>query len=189
MSKLRLVPITLRGANDFVEDYHRHNGRTSRDGGKWAVSVCSISEFLPRKVVGVGIVGNPLSATLMDGLTAEVLRVCVLDDAPLGTCSMIYSACWKAWQAMGGGRMITYTLPKEGGHSLKGLKEQGWRVVGETKPVKDGWRKDDHLNDKRTHSPVMDEVKYRWQVQTHDWREDYPNLAITSPTEPGPPRV
>ena len=97
----------------------------------------------------------------MDGWTAEVLRVCTIEAAPKGARSMLYQACWRAWRAMGGQRLITYTLQTESGASLRGA---GWRVVGQTKPVKDGWRKDDHLNGTRTHSPVMLEVKNRWQM-------------------------
>lgn len=70
-NRLRVVPCTLRKANDFVEIYHRHSIRTSRDGGKFAIAAA-----LGNEAVGVAIVGNPLSATLMDGLTAEVLRAC-----------------------------------------------------------------------------------------------------------------
>lgn len=155
-ASMRLTPTTLRKANDFVAEFHRHNGRTARNGGKWA---CSIT--VDGKTVGVAIVGNPLSATLMDGTTAEVLRVCVLDSAPKGACSMLYQACWRAWKAMGGLRLITYTLTEESGASLRGA---GWKIVGKTKPVKPGWRKKDHLNT-RTYSEVMGKVKNRWQAQ------------------------
>ena len=153
-----LCPMTLRKANDFVAAHHRHNGRTARNGGKWS---CGLA--VAGKLVGVAIVGNPLSATLMDGWTAEVLRVCTIEAAPKGACSMLYQACWRAWRAMGGQRLITYTLQTESGASLRGA---GWRVVGQTKPVKDGWRKNDHLNGTRTHSPVMLEVKNRWQMDS-----------------------
>lgn len=101
--RLYLIPVTLRKANDFVEAHHRHNGRTARNGGKWACGVACDG-----RLVGVAIVGNPLSATLMDGWTAEVLRVCTLEGAPKGACSMLYRACWRAWRAMGGRRLITY---------------------------------------------------------------------------------
>jgi hypothetical protein len=66
--RLAIVPVTLRTANDFVAEFHRHNGRTARNGGKYAIGVSDGTELL-----GVAIVGNPLSATYMDGLTAEVL--------------------------------------------------------------------------------------------------------------------
>lgn len=156
MNKPYLVPCTLRAANDFVSKHHRHNGRTSRNGGKWAVGV-----MVDNVLVGVAIVGNPLSATLMDGWTAEVLRVCTIEEAPKGCCSMLYNSCWRAWRAMGGRRMITYTLETETGASLRGA---GWRIVGQTKPVKEGWRKNDHLNENRTYSEVMSKVKNRWQM-------------------------
>lgn len=151
-------PITLREANDFVQSFHRHNGRTARDGGKFAIG----AEF-NRELVGVAIVGNPLSATYMDGYTAEVLRVCTNDNAPLGTCSMLYQACWRAYRAMGGRRMITYTLKTESGSSLRGA---GWRVVGESKPTDKRWRKDDHLNERREWQPVMGQMKLRWEAVT-----------------------
>ena len=97
MNDLIIVPITLREANDFVQNFHRHNGRTSRDGGKFAIGL----EFAG-ELIGVSIVGNPLSATLMDGFTAEVLRVCTNDKAPKGSCSKLYSASWRVWREMGG---------------------------------------------------------------------------------------
>jgi hypothetical protein len=31
---MKIVPLLLRRANDFVERYHRHSARTSNDGGK-----------------------------------------------------------------------------------------------------------------------------------------------------------
>lgn len=150
-------PVTLREANDFVENFHRHNGRTSRDGGKFAIGAEEGGEL-----VGVAIVGNPLSATFMDGYTAEVLRVCTSEKAPLGCCSMLYQACWRAWKAMGGNRLVTYTLKSESGASLRGA---GWKIVGQTKAVADGWRKNDHLNDRREWQPVMGQQKLRWEAQ------------------------
>ena len=149
-------PVTLREANDFVQNFHRHNGRTARDGGKFAIAADMDGEL-----VGVAIVGNPLSATFMDGYTAEVLRLCTNDKAPKNCCSMLYAACWRAWAAMGGRRLITYTLKSESGASLRGA---GWRVVGETKPVAEGWRKNDHLNRYREWQPVMGQQKLRWEA-------------------------
>lgn len=150
-----IVPVTLRRANDFVSMFHRHTGRTSRNGGKFAMPIANAGALM-----GVAIVGNPLSATLMDGLTAEVLRVCVTPFVPRGSCSQLYGACWRAWRAMGGRRMITYTLESEDGASLRGA---GWQIAGKTKPTGDGWRKQDGL-ETRTHTAVLDLVKNRWQI-------------------------
>lgn len=150
---LVLMPITLREANDFVQNFHRQNGRTSRDGGKFAIGIGTEADGL----VGVAIVGNPLSATLMDGWTAEVLRLCTRPEAAKNAPSMLYGACWRAWRA----RMITYTLKTESGASLRGA---GWRIVGETKPVAPGWRKNDHLSPLRKWDTVMGQIKLRWEA-------------------------
>lgn len=161
MIKLEVRPTTLRAANDYVADHHRHNGRTARNGGKFAISCWEMDALLESEMqVGVAILGNPISATYMDGRTAEVLRVCTAEGAPKNCCSMLYSACWRAWKAMGGLRLITYTLQSELGTSLKA---SGWKVYGETKPVLPGWRKNDHLV--REHQEVMLEKKYRWEVR------------------------
>ena len=61
-----------------------------------------------------------------DGLTLEVNRVAT-DGCP-NACSALYGAAWRAAKAMGYQRLITYTLPEEGGASLRGA---GWRLVGE----------------------------------------------------------
>lgn len=155
--RITAVPMSLREANNFVENFHRHNGRTSRDGGKFAIGASTEADGL----VGVAIVGNPLSATLMDGWTAEVLRVCTKDGAPKGACSFLYACCWRAWRAMGGRKLITYTLTSESGASLRGA---GWSMVATTKPVADGWRKNDHLDHMRRWTPVMGQQKFRWEI-------------------------
>ena len=94
-----IVPTTLRKANDFVAHFHRHTGRTARNGGKFAIGL-----GFQGRLVGVAILGNPLSATLMDGTTAEILRLCVSTGVPLGSCSRLYNACWRAWREMGGAK-------------------------------------------------------------------------------------
>lgn len=152
---LEVVPLTLREANDFVEQFHRHNGRTSRNGGKFAIGASQSGNL-----VGVAIVGNPISATFMDGFTAEVLRTCVIPESTGNVNSFLYGACWRIWRAMGGRRLITYTLQTESGISLKAA---GWKCLGEVKPTEDGWRKDDHLNNKRKWQPVMGQLKFRWE--------------------------
>lgn len=155
--KLELVPLSLREANDFVEQYHRHSKRTSRDGGKFAIG-CGTED---QGLAGIAIVGNPLSATFMDGYTAEVLRVCVSPEAPKNAPSMLYGAAWRAWRAMGGKRLVTYTLQTESGSSLRGA---GWRIVGETEAMKPGsnWRKNDGRI--REWQPIYGQKKFRWEV-------------------------
>ena len=152
-----VVPTTLRKANDFVASHHRHTGRTARNGGKFAIGLARNGVLS-----GVAIVGNPLSATLMDGFTAEVLRLCVIEGAPESACSRLYAACWRAWKAMGGTRMMTYTLESEPGTSLKAA---GWVKVGKTKPTAGGWRKSGD-NCQRTETAVLALVKHRWEIRS-----------------------
>lgn len=154
--KLTAVPVTLKEANAFVESFHRHNGRTARDGGKFAIGASFGGEL-----VAVAIVGNPISASFMDGFTAEVLRTCSRPDAPKNCNSFLYSRCWRAWRAMGGRKLVTYTLQEESGASLRGA---GWECVAEVRPTEPGWRKNDHLNNERTWQPVMGQLKFRWEM-------------------------
>ena len=153
--KLHVVPMSLREANDFVDSYHRHNGRTARNGGKFAIGASDGSDLW-----AVAIVGNPISASFMDGFTAEVLRTCAREGAPKNCNSLLYGACWRAWRAMGGRRLVTYTLQSESGASLRGA---GWTLVAEVKPTEDGWRKNDHLSGRRTWQPVQGQLKFRWE--------------------------
>src|ERR1017187_4200745 len=106
--QLCVRPITLRAANDFVTEHHRHNGRTARDGGKFAV--CCVYNGA---VVGVAIVGNPLSATYMNkavyGYVAEVLRTCTSPSAPANAVSFLYGACTRVCRHMGFDMLVSYT--------------------------------------------------------------------------------
>jgi len=77
-------------------------------------------------VVGVAIVGRPVSRILDDGLTAEVTRLCALEGSK-NACSMLYAACWRAARAMGYCRLVTYTLQSEQGASLRAA---GYRLIG-----------------------------------------------------------
>lgn len=116
-----IVPCMLREACEFVANFHRHN--KAPQGGLFAVGASDGA-----RLVGVGICGRPVSRHMQDGGTVEVIRCCVLDDAPKGTPSAIYAALWRAARALGWRRMITYTLQSESGASLRGA---GWRVVAE----------------------------------------------------------
>lgn len=150
---LELLPLTLREANDFVESFHRHNGRTTRNGGKYAIGASD-----GNGLVGVAIVGRPLSRKLCDGYTAEVLRLCTTDQSPKNVCSMLYAACWRAWKAMGGRKLITYTLATENGASLRAAD---WKIVAESKPSKNGWSNNVR---KRAWQPIYGQLKLRWEA-------------------------
>lgn len=149
----QLRPSTLRRANDFVAVHHRHCGRTARNGGKFAIEAVVNDEL-----VGVVIVGNPLSATYMDGVTAEVTRLCINPrrNAP-NLCSMLYSAAVRAWKAMGGKRIVTYTLADEPGASLRGA---GFRIAGKCEPSGSRWV---DRGGRRQEQAIYLKPKVRWE--------------------------
>jgi hypothetical protein len=116
---LELVPVTLREANSFVEQYHRHH-KPARG------CICCVGVGDGTKVVGIAIVGRPVARKLQDGWTAEVTRVCTTGER--NACSTLYAASWRAARALGYRRLVTYTLPEESGASLRGA---GWKCLGE----------------------------------------------------------
>lgn len=116
---LRIVPITQREALAFVEARHRHH-KPPRG------SVFQIAASDGEKIVGVALVGRPVARKLQDGWTLEVNRCCT--DGSRNACSMLYGAAWRVAKALGYRRLITYTLPEEGGASLRGA---GWKMIGE----------------------------------------------------------
>jgi hypothetical protein len=118
--KLRPVPVTLDAANEFVAALHRHHPPVV--GHKF-----SIGAALGDDLVGVVIVGRPVSRHLDNGLTMEVTRLCT--DGHKNACSFLYGAAARAAFALGFTRIGTYTMPDEGGASLRAA---GWRLLAET---------------------------------------------------------
>lgn len=77
----------------------------------------------------------------------------MLDDER-NACSLLYGACWRAARAIGYRRLVTYTLPTEGGASLRGA---GWTLIGEAGGG--SW-------DRRSRARVDEhptQVKLRWE--------------------------
>ncbi len=117
--RLALLPITLADANAFVQRHHRHHPPVV--GHKFSLAAAKGGQ-----VVGVAITGRPVSRLRDDGLTLEVTRLCT--DGSRNACSFLYGAAARAAFALGYRRIGTYTLPSEGGASLRAA---GWQLVGE----------------------------------------------------------
>lgn len=118
--RLHVVPITLREANAFVATHHRHHGPTR--GCLFCVGASD-----GEQIVGVAVVGRPVSRALQaSDYVAEVTRLATTGER--NACSLLYSAAWRACRAIGYRKLVTYTLPEEGGASLRAA---GWRCVGE----------------------------------------------------------
>ena len=77
------------------------------------------------ELVGVAIVGRPVSRYLDDGWTLEVNRLCTTGEK--NACSILYAASARAAKAMGYRKIITYTLDSESGSSLRAA---GWNCAG-----------------------------------------------------------
>jgi hypothetical protein len=114
------VRIDLAEANAFVAEHHRHH--------KPVVGhLFSLGAAIGDRIVGVVIVGRPVSRHRDDGETAEVTRLCT--DGTKNACSFLYGAAARAAFALGFRRIGTYILASEPGTSLTAC---GWRLVGET---------------------------------------------------------
>lgn len=147
---MQLRPIPLRIANAFVNEYHRHSKPT------WGCRFC-LGAYQGDELLGVAIVARPVSRVLDDGLTAEVTRLCVKPDAPRNTCSFLYGAARRAWGAMGGTKVVTYTLVAESGASLRGA---GWTPTLASRPH--SWST---AKRSRVHQPIYDQQKLRWECK------------------------
>jgi hypothetical protein len=121
---LELVPITLAEANAFVLRHHRHHQAVL--GAKFCLAVAQMRANDTGGIVGVAIVGRPVSRHLDDGWTLEVNRSCTVDTKNVN--SMLYGAAWRVTRGLGYRRLITYTLLSESGASLRGA---GWRVIAQ----------------------------------------------------------
>lgn len=113
--------VTFETAAAFVSEHHRHHTRP-------VGHLFSIGAFRSGALVGVVIVGRPVARRRDDGLTAEVTRLCVLEDEQ-NACSFLYGKAARAALAMGFKRIGTYTLKSEPGTSLKAA---GWTLISET---------------------------------------------------------
>ena len=148
---LRIVPCDLKTANEFVKQLHRHNKPVV--GHKFSVAVADADGVLR----GVAIIGRPVARLLDDGESVEITRMCT--DGARNACSMLYGAARKAAKALGYKRVFTYTLPEEGGASLRAA---GFRLDKEfAGSCAAGW----HNRAGRTVEPVGNDLvggKWRW---------------------------
>lgn len=115
---LTLTTISLADANAFVARHHRHHKPVT--GHKFSIGCTENGEL-----VGVAIVGRPVSRYLDDGLTLEVNRLCT--TGAKNACSFLYGAAARAAKALGYHKIITYILDTEPGTSLRAA---GWVCAG-----------------------------------------------------------
>jgi len=118
---IRWVP--LSAAAKFVAKHHRPHDPTQ--GG-----IVAIGLWEGEQLVGVSVIGRPVSRELQRQGVVEVTRNCVLPDLKpsgqhaSGAASMLYSRARRLASDLGFAKIVTYTLPDEKGASLKG---DGWQ--------------------------------------------------------------
>src|SRR5678815_3183719 len=99
MTKLRRTVVSLSEANAFVTAHHRHHRHVV--GHKFCIGAVSDDAL-----VGVVIVGRPVSRFRDDGKTLEVTRLCT--DGSKNACSFLYGCAARAAFALGYERIGTY---------------------------------------------------------------------------------
>jgi hypothetical protein len=147
--KLRVVPTELKIANQVVSQWHRHH--KPAQGHRFSLAVIDEQNVIR----GCAIVGRPVAR--LAGAPDRVLEVIrVATDGTPNTCSALLAAAARAGKAMGYERIQTYTLPEEGGFSLRGA---GWVCVGEAGGGQ--WKHTDG-KPRRTDQPTS--IKHRWEL-------------------------
>ena len=149
---MKAIPIKQRGAREFINEHHRHN--KAPRGSVFQVGLQGDGEL-----VGVIMVGRPVSRVLDDGATLEVNRTCI-NGYHKNACSKLLGHAVRAGKALGYGRIITYTLPHESGSSLRGA---GWTMEATTKGRSDAssWNNREH----RQKQMFQGTGKLRWIKQ------------------------
>lgn len=111
---MKAAPMELKACQAYINQYHRHHQAAHRD--KFRIAAVN-----GERIVGVIQVGRPVSRTLDDGWTLEVLRLCTTGEKDV--CSFLYSRAARIAREMGYKKIITYILESESGSSLKAA---GW---------------------------------------------------------------
>jgi len=163
---MRVIPITLSKAKEFIQEHHRHNKPPT--GWKFGVGLEKDGEL-----IGVATAGRPVARHFDDGLTIEINRTCTNGERNAN--SKLYGAVWRAAKAMGYIRAITYTQADESGASLRGA---GWKQV-KTLPARKSWR-DSSVKRKEGRDIIGNGGIERilWEIENPDTKERFSNERL-----------
>jgi hypothetical protein len=117
---LRIIPLTLRQANDLVTALHRHHKPVV--GHRFSIGVEEDGVLH-----GAAIVGRPTGRENPQYDWAEITRL--VTDGRKNACSILYAACARISREMGFKRIQTFILEEESGTSLKAA---GWKFEHKT---------------------------------------------------------
>lgn len=122
VERLCAFPLTLREANDVVDRLHRHHKPVR-------FHLFSLGALFGDRMCGAVIVMRPVNQSrAFEGLMVEVSRLAT--DGTRNAPSFLLGRAAKIAFAMGYMGVQTYTLPEEGGASLRAV---GWSPDGLTK--------------------------------------------------------
>lgn len=163
---LHVLPVELKEANEFISAIHRHHAPVV--GHRFSLG-CVDGDGVLR---GVCVIGRPVAR--LAGHPRDVAEVTRLaTDGTYNACSILYAAAARACKAMGFRRIQTYTLPSEGGASLRA---SGWQCEGNAGGGQ--WKHTDG-KPRRTDQPT--EVKSRWALHFNR-----PSMHVTLPETVAP---
>ena len=97
---MRAKPVTQRVAYAWIKEHHRHHLPPRGDLFRVA------AEDDQGNIIGVVVIGRPVSRQLQDGRTAEVTRLCT--NGTKNVCSFLLACAWRAARALGYDRIYTY---------------------------------------------------------------------------------
>jgi hypothetical protein len=115
---MKVRPCTLKQANDLVAAIHRHHKPVV--GHRFSLSL-----YDGERLVAVAICGRPVARKTDAYNVLEILRCA--SDGTKNAISQLYGAICRAADAMGYESVQTFTLPEEGGASMKA---SGFTCVG-----------------------------------------------------------
>ena len=141
---MKIIPLTLKEANDFVTENHRHHPAVR--GCRFAIGLESDGTLC-----GVAICGRPVARRLDDGRTIEINRLAT--DGTRNACSMLYGACCRIAKEMGYKRAVTYILETENGASLRA---SNFTYDGDTKA--EAWSRPSRIRE--TSAPTCKKKRY-----------------------------
>ena len=117
---LKVVPLELVEANQFVLRYHRHHQPSQ--GHRFSIGAVDENGTLR----SAAIIGRPVAR--LSGSPREVLEVVrLVSDGTKNACSILYAAAARVGKELGYCRIQTYILEDEPGTTLKA---SGWIYEG-----------------------------------------------------------
>lgn len=150
---MRIVPLTLKDANGYVQRFHRHHAPVVSH--RWSIGVGMDGDGW-FALAGVAICGRPKARALPQYSMLEVNRLAT-GGVP-NACSKLYAACARIAKQMGYDEIETSILETETGTSLRAAGWQLRRVVSGrdwNTPSRMGRRTDQPQCDKKVYGKAL----------------------------------